>query len=189
MTSAAEEAAFGTLERHGDLAVLRDARHLAHSPAKVWRAITEPDHLTDWFPTTIEGERAAGAALTFSFREMKLDSFAGEMRVFEPPSLLELQWGDDTLRFELSAEAEGTLLRLTVTFVELGKVARDGAGWHACLDRLVYLVGGTEVPWEGEGRWREVHPVYVERLGPELSALGPPEEYERVHGSADTAND
>jgi uncharacterized protein YndB with AHSA1/START domain len=189
MTKPTDQAAFGTLERQGDLAVLRYERHLAYPPAKVWRAITEPEHLADWFPTTIEGERTPGAALTFSFREMKLDSFAGKMRMFDPPSLLEFEWGDDTLRFELSAETGGTRLQLTVTFVELGKVARDGAGWHACLDRLVHLVDGTDVSWEGEGRWRDVHPVYVERFGPELSALGPPEEYERVHGSGDTATD
>jgi uncharacterized protein YndB with AHSA1/START domain len=28
-------------------------RHLAHPPEKVWRAISEPDHLAVWFPSTI----------------------------------------------------------------------------------------------------------------------------------------
>ena len=44
-------------------------RSLAHSQDKVWEAITDPEHLARWFPTTIEGERAAGAPLRFSFPE------------------------------------------------------------------------------------------------------------------------
>ncbi len=39
-----------------------------------------------------------------------------------------------------------------------------------------------ECPLEAADRWREVHDSYVERFGPEASAIGPPEEWERVHG-------
>ena len=35
----------------------------------VWRALTDPDHLQAWFPTTIEGELSAGAPLRFGFRD------------------------------------------------------------------------------------------------------------------------
>ncbi len=38
-------------------------------------------------------------------------------------------------RIELQADGAGTLLTLTDTFDDLGKAARDGAGWHECLDR------------------------------------------------------
>src|ERR1700737_5024670 len=61
---------FGTLEQTDDgPSRLRFVRILPHPPERVWRAITEPDELIHWFPTTIEGERAAGAALRFSFPE------------------------------------------------------------------------------------------------------------------------
>ena len=50
---------FGTLERHGDVSVLRYERRLAHPRERVWRAITEDADLAAWFPTTIEGPRAA----------------------------------------------------------------------------------------------------------------------------------
>jgi hypothetical protein len=62
---------------------------------------------------------------------------------------------------------------MTDTFGELGKAARDGAGWHECLERLAAdLDGSPPRPW-GE-RWREVHPRYVTHLGPDASTIGPP---------------
>jgi hypothetical protein len=63
---------------------LRFTRMLAHPPENVWRAITEPEQLAHWFPTTIEGEYAAGAPLRFSFAEDQYPSFDGEMLVYEP---------------------------------------------------------------------------------------------------------
>ena len=166
----------GTLERAQDHSVLRYRRRLPHPREKVWRALTEDEHLAAWFPTTIEGDRAGGAPLRFSFPAGEAEPFAGAMRVFEPPSVMELQWGDDVLRFELSAEGpELTVLHLVVTFPELGKAARDGAGWHVCLDRLGCDLAGAPPPWTPTERWRAVHPLYVAELGPEASALGPPQ--------------
>jgi uncharacterized protein YndB with AHSA1/START domain len=43
----------GTLEQTAAGPRLRFVRHLAHPPEKVWRAITEPEHLKAWFPDTI----------------------------------------------------------------------------------------------------------------------------------------
>jgi uncharacterized protein YndB with AHSA1/START domain len=165
---------YGTLERADDRSVLRYRRRLAHPREKVWRALTEDEHLAEWFPTTIEGERAAGAPLHFSFRESEGEPFDGEMQVFDPPSVMELRWADDVLRFELTPEGAECLLVLTVTFPEHGKAARDGAGWHVCLEQLAHVVDGTVPLWKPPDRWRVVHRGYVERLGPEASAIGPP---------------
>ncbi|HWF15384.1 MAG TPA: SRPBCC family protein [Acidimicrobiales bacterium] len=163
----------GTLETAADgRSVLRYRRRLAHPPEKVWRALTEDGHLAAWFPTTIEGPRQAGAALRFSFRNGEGEPFAGEMLAFEPPSLLELRWSDDVLRFELEAAGTGSVLSLIVTFPEHGKAARDGAGWHVCLERLAAESDGTTPP--ADDRWRVVHARYVGALGPEASTIGPP---------------
>jgi uncharacterized protein YndB with AHSA1/START domain len=68
MSPGKEETMYGTLEQRDDGRwQLRFTRTLRHPPDKVWRAITEPEHLAQWFPTTIEGDRAAGAPLRFSF--------------------------------------------------------------------------------------------------------------------------
>jgi uncharacterized protein YndB with AHSA1/START domain len=176
---------FGTLERPGDVSILRYERRLGHPQHKVWRAITEDAHLAAWFPTTIEGPRLAGAPLHFAFRESEGAPFDGEMLAFDPPSLMELRWSDDVLRFELEPDGPGCILRLTVTFPEHGKAARDAAGWHVCLEQLAAACDGTDLSWQPPDRWRVVHRGYVERLGPEASAIGPPEEWERVQQTAD----
>jgi len=176
---------FGSLARVGDASVLRFRRRLCYAPRQVWEALTEDGHLAAWFPTSIEGERAAGAPLRFTFRQGEGDPFEGEMRIFEPPSVMELRWADDVLRFELEPDDDrGCLLSLTVTFPEQGKAARDAAGWHVCLERLGYVVEHALPPWDPSDRWREVHAGYLARLGPEASTVGPPEAWQRAHGAA-----
>ena len=108
----------------------------------------------------------------------------GEMLAFDPPSRMELRWGEEIMRFELRPDGEGSVLTFTNIFDETGKAARDGAGWHSCLDLLGYAAGGQQAPWSAADRWRQVHDAYVERFGPEAATIGPPKEWERVHGSA-----
>jgi uncharacterized protein YndB with AHSA1/START domain len=166
------DADLGTLAQRGDLWKLTFTRRLAHPPAKVWRAVTEPEHLKTWFPQRMDGERRAGAHLRFVSAQG--DGFDGEMIVFDPPSVMELMWGTDKLRIELASDGDGTLLTLTDTFSELGKAARDAAGWHECLDRLVAEIDdASPIAW-GE-RWREAHPRYVEQLGSPAATIGPPQ--------------
>jgi uncharacterized protein YndB with AHSA1/START domain len=151
-------------------------RRLPHPAAKVWRALTEPEHLKAWFPTTVEGERAPGAPLRFAHRDGAAPPFDGEMITYEPPSVLEFRWGPDTLRFELQADADGTLLTLRDTLDELGKAARDAAGWHVCLDQLEsHLAGDDEDRTDLREGWQPVHAWYVEHFSPEASTIGPPE--------------
>jgi uncharacterized protein YndB with AHSA1/START domain len=168
----------GTLEHDGDRVVLRFTRRIGHPPERVWRALTEDARLEAWFPTTIEGERRAGAPLRFTHRYRDIPVMEGEMLGFDPPRLLELRWGDDVLRFELEADGpDATVLVFTDTFPELGRAARDGAGWHACLDVLAYAAGdGEQPPWSAADRWAQVKDGYVERFGPAASTIGPPGE-------------
>ena len=71
------------------------------------------------------------------------------MLVFDPPSVMEFTWGTDLLRIELAADGAGTVLTLTDTFDDVGKAARDAAGWHECLDLLVSDLDGTPPPAPG----------------------------------------
>jgi uncharacterized protein YndB with AHSA1/START domain len=168
-----DDADLGTLEQHGDDVVVTFTRRLPHPIAKVWRAVTEPEHLAAWFPGTIAvDEWRPGAPLRFTVPTG--DTFDGEVLAVEPPTLLELRWGTDRLRIALAGDGDGTVLTLADTFAELGKAARDAAGWHECLDRLIADLDGAPPPEPGAS-WRAVHPLYVERFGPDASTMGPPE--------------
>lgn len=167
---------YGTIEQVDDGRWrLRFTRTLAHPQTKVWRAVTEPEQLAAWFPTTIEGERTAGAKLRFVFPTGVVDPIDGEMLSYEPESLIEFRWGPDVVRIELRPVAEGTELTLLDTLEERGKAARDGAGWHTCLDALEAALAGEDDARAQLNTWSEVHPHYVESFGPEAATIGPPE--------------
>ncbi|HEX3622364.1 MAG TPA: SRPBCC family protein [Acidimicrobiales bacterium] len=164
----------GTLAQVDGRWELTFVRRLAHSPEKVWRTLTEPEHLAVWFPTAIEGDRAPGAPLRFVFRDGEGPPSDGEMLAYEPPWRLEYRWGDEILRFRVEPDGPGCVLTLVDVFDQLGKAARDAAGWHTCLDVLGHHLDGDLPPWPASARWADVHPGYVERFGPEAATIGPP---------------
>jgi uncharacterized protein YndB with AHSA1/START domain len=169
----------GVLARNGTSCTLTYTRQLAHPPEKVWRAVTEPEHIVAWFPHAVVGDWRPGGPLRF---ESEMGSFDGEVVAVDPPTLLEFMWGEDRLRIELRAEGGGTLLTFTDTFDEVGKAARDGAGWHECLERLVVVLDDGPLPTWNEG-WRELNARYQEALGPDASTIGPPPEWQPARDS------
>ena len=126
----------GKLEDLGGRWRLRFTRELAHPQDKVWRAITEPEHMQAWFPQHVSGEWVVGGPLAFTGPEGRGPDFDGEVLAYQPQSLVEFRWGTDVIRLELAARPDGCTLTLLDTFDEVGKAARDAAGWHECLDRL-----------------------------------------------------
>jgi len=163
---------------------LRFRRSLDHPQEKVWRAITEDEHLRAWFPADIIGERRTGAPLRFVFRDEHgnelpdLDGVdtSGEVVQWDPPSVFELTWGDESVRLELEPSADGgCTLTLVDTFDELGKAARDATGWHICLDDLRGHLDGSASRTSSEDRFRDVNQRYVDALGPDASTIGPPQ--------------
>jgi uncharacterized protein YndB with AHSA1/START domain len=167
---------YGSLEQRADGRFqLRFTRTLGHPVDRVWQVVTEPDQLARWFPTTIEGERVAGAALRFTFPGGEAPPFDGEMLACDPPSLLEFRWGPDVMRLELRPVPHGTELTLLHTLDERGKGARDAAGWHTCLDALARALRGDDAARTSMSTWAEVHPWYVAHFGPEAATIGPPE--------------
>jgi uncharacterized protein YndB with AHSA1/START domain len=166
----------GTLEQAGPRWRLRFTRDLDHPVPRVWQAVTEPGDLEAWFPFRITGDWAVGASLTFSDPQSRVPDFQGEVLACEPPTLLEFRWGPDVLRLEITARGAGCTLTLLDTFDELGKAARDAAGWHVCLESLATHLDGT--PGPPRNLWAEVHPGYVSSFGPEASVVGVPAGYE-----------
>lgn len=164
----AEHATYDMIENRP---TLRFARRLSHPVDLVWRAITDPAELAQWFPTEVAGDLRVGGRMTFTFEQHTLpdgsNTMSGEVTDLDPPRLLAFHWGEDHLRFELDPVGrEQCDLRLTVQLGTRDKAARDAAGWHVCLDRLARLVGGAAGPAvTGAGaQWRELYESY-QRLG------------------------
>jgi uncharacterized protein YndB with AHSA1/START domain len=131
--------------------------------AAVWRAITEPDQLEKWFPTTVEfSELRTGAPIAFRFATHDLPPMQGAFVDVDEPRRLVFTWGDDTLTFELAGRDGGAACRLAFSVVldDAGK-ARDSAGWESCLDMLAVAASG-QVPGRpaGTGPWEEDYEHY-----------------------------
>jgi uncharacterized protein YndB with AHSA1/START domain len=136
--------------------------------------LTEPDQLGKWFPSSVVvHEWRVGARLEFKPGHGLAD-FDGEVLAYQPPSLLEIRWGTDVIRFEVAPDGRGSILTLVDTIDELGKAARDSAGWHICLDGLQRALDGTAAP-SSTDQWAGLDDAYAKKFGPEAATIGPPE--------------
>jgi uncharacterized protein YndB with AHSA1/START domain len=172
-------------------AVLRelDGRHalifervLAHPPQRVWRALVAHDELAEWHPTPFVLEPTPpvpGGRVRFAGGEGAPEIPDGELLEYDPPRLLEYTWGEDVLRWEVQGHGGGCLLRLTHTFDDRFKAARDAAGWHMCLDALASSLAGSSRPQRGTGArlpegWGELNGDYQARFGIAPGQATPP---------------
>lgn len=125
--------------------VLRLERRLKHSPAKVWRAITDPAELKNWFPAEVSFD---GKKMRFTFPdEAPVDDITqGEVLVFEEPRVFAFRWSTDVLRFEIIPDGDGCVLKLTQILGDDGlTAARNAIGWDVCLDALKSTLDGQAV--------------------------------------------
>ncbi|MBM7788160.1 SRPBCC family protein [Tenggerimyces flavus] len=133
----------------GDNEVLVLERSFDHPPAKVWRALTEPEQLAQWFPASMTVELAVGAKITFSFGPED-DPQDGEVTACDPPRTFAYSWGSEHLRWELEPDGDGCKLTLTQTFQDRPAAASYAAGWHGCFVYLALVVDGQQ-PFGADG--------------------------------------
>ncbi|MFC8045452.1 SRPBCC family protein [Nocardia sp. NPDC057353] len=157
--------------RSGDRWALIFTRDFPQPPAAVWAALTEPDELRQWAPYTADRPlTATGPVTLIAIDDAEERELPGEITAAEPPVLLEFTWETDVLRWELSAEAGGTRLRLTHRMDDRASSGMVAAGWHVCLDVVELLLSGTPVgPITGQQAldhgWTELQARYAEQLG------------------------
>jgi uncharacterized protein YndB with AHSA1/START domain len=130
-------------------------RHYPHPIQRVWRAVTEPDQLAQWFISPSVWELKSGGAYRFE------EGFKGILEAVEPPRLIRFNFADPAevgsyFQFELSPEPGGTRLRY------LQHAAPDMArpwqpphawdtpwgggnlgGWHSGFEELADLLDGV----------------------------------------------
>ena len=152
---------------------LRFERTFPHPIDKVWRCLEEPDHRDAWFPQRIVGDLVAGGALQFvDDPNLPAEGFDGRCVAVEPPHLLEIEWGGDRLRVELTADEESTTMVFLDTIDERRHAARTAAGWHLCLLAMAAHLDGVPAPEPTEQSWDELHGRYLDRVGGERHVWG-----------------
>jgi uncharacterized protein YndB with AHSA1/START domain len=144
----------------GTFTVRRTIR-IAAPIEKVWRAVTEPEHISRWFGRTVLDGTGPGAQGTMTFP----DYGAVPIRVeaLDAPRMVSYRWGNDdalgrlpesveddsstVFTFTLEAVADGTELTVVETGFDrtsdpAGNMAAHGEGWVSELDKLVALLEG-----------------------------------------------
>jgi uncharacterized protein YndB with AHSA1/START domain len=167
-------ASMGTVERTEDgRFAVRFERSFAHPREKVWRAITEPAHLSRWFPAVVDFDVKPGATIRFGVTAEQVERLSfpedqatyGKMLQIDPPGLLEYSWDTEILRWELSEDgAGGTLLVFTNIVADQETASRVGAGWHAGLEVVEAIVDDRPVDWSAWDRAERLTEKYGVRL-------------------------
>ncbi|HEX9981802.1 MAG TPA: SRPBCC domain-containing protein [Thermoanaerobaculia bacterium] len=125
---------------------------LHHSPAKVWRALTDPVLLAEWLLPVVDFELERGAAFTFAAQPQPGWDGIVDCRFveIEPQRKLSYTWAvgamDTVVTFTLTPTASGTRLSLVQSgFRPHQKQNFGGAryGWKLMGGKLVDLLGRT----------------------------------------------
>lgn len=164
-----------SIDKDGDTWTLVLVRELAHPPAKVWTALTDPEHLRQWAP--FDSDRSLGSVGTAELTVVgapKPTVSKAEIKRAEAPKLLEYNWGDQDLRWQLEPlGATGTRLTLWHN-IDRRFIAMGAAGWHICIDVLDRLVAGRPIErivgpaaMQFDG-WQRLHAEYAQQFGVEM---------------------
>ena len=161
----------GTLTFDGESATITFERSLRHPVRIVWAALTESEHLARWYMTRARLDARAGGSIEYWSGPAQYH-VTGKILVWEPPKVFEHEWnvearkelpkGERTIvRWELTPEDDGTLLRLTHKRLTRPTGIGFVSGIHAFLDRLEdELDGAVLTDWAS--RVKEVRPNYLQ---------------------------
>jgi uncharacterized protein YndB with AHSA1/START domain len=162
------------IQKDGGTWTLVLVRELPHSPEKVWQALTDPTHLREWAPFDADGNLGEAGATVKLTTAGAPGPHVTETTVTraDAPKLLEYNWGDQDMRWELEAIDAGTRLTLW-TNIDRRYIAMGAAGWHICFDVLDRHLGGRAIgrivgpeAMQFEG-WQRLHRAYAKQFGTE----------------------
>jgi uncharacterized protein YndB with AHSA1/START domain len=168
------------IRKDGEKWTLILVRQLRHSPEKVWQALTDPAHLREWAPFEADGSLGTVGTTVKLTTVGAPRPHVSEARVTraDAPKVLEYNWGDHDMRWELEACSGGARLTL---WTNIGRrfIAMGAAGWHMCFDVLDHLLSGTPIGRIAGGEamtlsgWQRLTAQYARQFGIETPD-GPP---------------
>jgi len=164
-------AAGAQVQKNGEAWTLVLVRDLRHPPEKVWKALTDPAHLSAWAPFDADRSMAAVGTVKLSTVGTPTPQVSeSTVKRAEAPRLLEYTWGAQDLRWELEPHGGGTRLTLWHN-IDRRFISWGAAGWHICFDVLERLladepmgriVGPEAMKLEG---WQRLTAEYAHQFG------------------------
>lgn len=144
----------GQLTVEGDRAVLNFERRLPFPIEDVWTAIVDPAERKQWMGEMVIDGRVGGQIdLVADGPPLPVERkrMTGRILVWDPPHVLEHEWRqpiveDGVVRYELSRDGDGTLLRFTHRGLGVRNSTGFVSGTHAFLDRLEAHLAGEAMP-------------------------------------------
>jgi uncharacterized protein YndB with AHSA1/START domain len=164
-------AAGAQVEKDGNNWTLILVRELNHPRERVWEALTDPQHLREWAPFEVDGNLGrVGSTVNLSVVNAPRP-IVSETTVTraDRPRVLEYNWGDKNLRWELESLGDGTRLTLWHN-IDRGFIAWGAAGWHICFDVLDRFLSGTPIgriagPDAMKFGWQRLVDEYANQFG------------------------
>ncbi|TJY69890.1 ATPase [Arthrobacter sp. CAU 1506] len=121
--------------------VLLIRQEFSHSPDRLWRALTDDDELSAWFPCRVKLDLRTGGTIHFLFPGEEPD--AGQVLEVLPEKVLAFSWDQEVLRWTVEpAEPGRSTLALANSLQDPAWAARVAAGWHQCIEQLGALLDG-----------------------------------------------
>ena len=121
--------------------VLLIRQQFGHGADRLWRALTDDDELSSWFPCGVRLDLRAGG--TFQFLFPGEDPDAGQVLEVVPGQILAFSWDQEVLRWTVKRTELGhSTLSLANSLQDPAWAARVAAGWHQCLEQLGALLDG-----------------------------------------------
>jgi uncharacterized protein YndB with AHSA1/START domain len=165
------------IQKDGEKWTLVIVRELAHPPAKVWKALTNPDDLREWAP--FEADRNLGTVGTAKLTTVGapvLHVTDSQITRADTAKTLEFTWGGQDIRWELEPLGNGgTRLKLWHN-IDRRYIAMGAAGWQISLDVLDRLLSGDPIgrmvgPDAMKfGGWKQLFAEYTKQFATETAA-------------------
>ena len=162
------------IRKEGENWTLILVRELRHPPEKVWQALTEPAQLREWAPFDADGSlgKAGNTVKLTTVGAPTPHITESKVKRADPPKLLEYNWGDFEMKWQLEPLGAGTRLTLW-TNIDRRYIAMGAAGWHICLDVLDHLLSGDSIgrivgpeAMQFDG-WQRLNAEYAKQFGVE----------------------
>lgn len=135
-----------TIEKVDKGYIAQFTRSLDYSIEKVWGVLTENDNLSKWMAHLEIVDLRINGLIKFNFNDGSDQYEEFKITDYENQAILEFQWGQDTVRFEIQSKESNCILILKEYITEItDHTPKDLAGWHMCLTSFQKVLDGEPI--------------------------------------------